>query len=123
MERKCRYCQQLQPESHFEIANVVKDKIYRRHRCRQCKQKLQNARRQKIYDYLRAYKQNLNCSRCGFSDYRALEFHHTDPTAKDFSVADFVSRGASLAKIQKEIEKCCVLCANCHRIEHYGNGM
>jgi len=36
-----------------------------------------------------------------------------------FNVADAVRDGISLDRIEKEIEKCIVLCANCHAIRHY----
>lgn len=37
-------------------------------------------------------------------------------------VADLVSNVSSLATVKREIEKCIVLCSNCHRIEHYQEG-
>jgi len=56
----------------------------------------------------------------------ALDFHHTDHTAKSFgmSVADIervLRRGSySLASqaVYKEAEKCVLVCSNCHRIDH-----
>jgi hypothetical protein len=119
----CKYCKIEQPEENFGIAAIINGKTYRRHKCRACKQARQRERRQEVWARLAEYKKTLSCVRCGFADYRALDFHHLDPGEKDVAVADFVSRGASSAKIKKEIEKCVVLCANCHRIEHYGNGM
>ena len=60
------------------------------------------------------------CEICGYAKYiGALEFHHRDPHQKDFSVsADGSTR--SWARVQKEIEKCVLLCANCHREVHAG---
>jgi len=57
--------------------------------------------------------------RCGFSDYRALEFHHPEHDDQDFNVADMIRSGLSAESIRREIEKCIVLCSNCHQIEHY----
>ena len=56
------------------------------------------------------------CSKCGYNAHlAALEFHHTDNN-KEFSI------GAKLNKkwesIVKELDKCILLCSNCHRIEH-----
>ena len=59
------------------------------------------------------------CSRCHIADYRVLVFHHTNPLEKDFAVAEMAKRGGSLKRLQAEIAKCIVLCANCHLIEHY----
>jgi hypothetical protein len=42
-----------------------------------------------------------------------LEFHHVGQ--KDMTVTRMVSGGWSIARIQKEISRCRVLCSNCHR--------
>jgi len=57
------------------------------------------------------------CSRCGYDRcLGALEFHHADGR-KDFGISqDGLTR--SWARIEKEIEKCILICANCHREEH-----
>jgi hypothetical protein len=48
-----------------------------------------------------------------------LDFHHDGQSEKDFNVADMAGQGLSIKAIQIEIEKCIILCSNCHRIEHY----
>jgi len=60
------------------------------------------------------------CQICGYSKcMNALEFHHTDPTKKDFSVSvDGSTR--SWARVKAEIGKCLLVCANCHREIHAG---
>ena len=45
------------------------------------------------------------------------EFHHEDPAQKDVNPAHFKS--ASWEKYRKELDKCVLLCANCHRIRHW----
>ena len=58
------------------------------------------------------------CCRCEYERCtRALEFHHIDPSKKDFAVSR-VSK--SWAVIQSELDKCILLCANCHREFHDG---
>lgn len=64
------------------------------------------------------YRKQFSCSRCGFSDYRALDLHHLDPNQKDMEVSNLVQRGSSKETILKEVSKCVCLCANCHRIVH-----
>ena len=63
-------------------------------------------------------KAELVCEKCGFDNTLALDFHHRDPKEKDMALADAKGHW-SLHKIRKEIEKCEVLCANCHRIKHH----
>ena len=62
------------------------------------------------------YKRSLRCEHCGNNDARVLEFHHLGD--KETNVSTLVSRKAAWSKIMAEINKCSVLCANCHRIEH-----
>ncbi len=68
----------------------------------------QNARM--VFEYL----SKNPCIRCGESDPIVLEFDHRDKTEKIESVSNLI-RNASWARIEREIQKCDVLCANCHR--------
>lgn len=55
------------------------------------------------------------CVQCGYTRCReALEFHHKDPSQKKFGIAE---RGftRSLHVVKEELDKCFLLCANCHR--------
>ena len=45
----------------------------------------------------------------------AFDFHHRDPTQKDFSIGQQMSS----RKAKEEAKKCDLLCANCHRIRHF----
>lgn len=60
------------------------------------------------------------CQVCGYRKYiGALEFHHPDPSKKDFSIsADGLTR--SWDRVKAEVEKCVLICANCHREIHAG---
>jgi len=65
-----------------------------------------------LMDYLKKHP----CISCGESDLRVLEFDHIDPTTKKESVSKMVSsKHYSIKRIEEEISKCQVLCANCHR--------
>jgi len=56
------------------------------------------------------------CVDCGYSTcLAALEFHHRDAAGKDFGVGNF---DGSLARLLAEVQKCDLLCANCHRLRH-----
>ena len=76
-------------------------------------------RRKKLKDKAIEYKGG-KCELCGYSRCReALEFHHSDNNKKEFGVA---AKGytRSWMKVREEIEKCLLLCANCHREVHTG---
>ena len=58
------------------------------------------------------------CERCGYNRcIEALEFHHTDSKGKDFSISE-KGYTRSWTMVKKELDKCILLCANCHREIH-----
>lgn len=58
------------------------------------------------------------CELCGYSKCeRALEFHHTNPNEKDFSIS---GRSLSFDKLKNEVDKCMLVCSNCHSEIHDG---
>ena len=58
------------------------------------------------------------CENCGEDNPACLDLDHIDPALKVASISD-VTMSWSWERIMKEIEKCRVLCANCHRIRTY----
>lgn len=80
----------------------------------------QKNRRKRILNEIREYKGKHGCSCCSESEPVCLEFHHTDPDGKDFNIADALKSGYSLDRIMTEIEKCIVVCSNCHKKIHAG---
>ena len=58
------------------------------------------------------------CERCGYNKcITALEFHHTDPKEKDFHISSNMNKAWD--KVKKELDKCILVCSNCHREIHY----
>jgi hypothetical protein len=69
--------------------------------------------------WVNEYKQERGCNRCNETDPRCLDFHHLDEEEKQMAVGKMIYFGYSKKRIANEIEKCIILCANCHRKEHY----
>src|SRR5690348_15620190 len=66
-------------------------------------------------EWLAQYKQEKGCFDCGYNKHpSALEFDHLRDKFKDIS--DMVKNGFSIKRLQEEIDKCEVVCSNCHRI-------
>ncbi len=63
-------------------------------------------------------KKNLSCEKCGESDSVCLDFHHKDKETKNGNISDMIKDFGNNEIILKEIKKCIVLCANCHRKIH-----
>lgn len=58
------------------------------------------------------------CLRCGYSKcIAALDCHHVKPGSKDYTLTHLMA--SSWKKVEKELQKCILLCSNCHREEHY----
>ena len=53
------------------------------------------------------------CHNCGEKDPCCLDFHHRDPEMKSFNVGSTCN--VSQKALESEIEKCDIVCANCHR--------
>ena len=117
MDRTCKRCGTVHPLTDFPQAGKVKGVQYYRHLCTSCysKQKLDESKLR--MEKFREYKKTLKCNRCGYDDYRALQFHHTDDNKE--GTPSIIARGRSWANVMEELNKCEVLCANCHQIEHY----
>jgi len=62
------------------------------------------------------------CQRCGYDKDIpvAYDFHHTDPTTKEFTIAGSTR---SMESLKREVDKCELLCKICHAIEHVDNGI
>ncbi len=59
------------------------------------------------------------CEICGYNScFSALEFHHLDPSQKDFGISEM--KGCLLETLVHEVNKCALLCCNCHREVHEG---
>lgn len=59
------------------------------------------------------------CEKCGYNhNIAALDFHHLNPKEKEFAIDLRKFSNMSLEKLQKELDKCILVCANCHRELH-----
>ncbi len=123
METKiCSKCGRELPLDRFESG---------RNQCRNCrnarrkelreknpeKHRLESKNRQKSQtEWIHSLK--TPCIICGESEPVCIDFHHTDPTKKDFTIGK--KQSWSKERLLPEIRKCVCVCANCHRKIHYG---
>lgn len=90
-----------------------KTKGHRRNRCGSC---ITTKRRKSIKEKA-VLSKGGKCMACGYSKYLgALDFHHRDERTKSFTIA--TAYNMSWDKISLELEKCDLLCSNCHREKH-----
>lgn len=69
-------------------------------------------------EFLDIIKLEEGCQICGYNDHpRALQFDHIDPKEKSFTISQLLT--CAMDKLLIELEKCRVLCANCHSIHSW----
>lgn len=105
------------PKSEFYVYNRSQRTGKNYYRCKACNSEgASNARRKK--KRILVERLGGQCIKCGYKKaITALEFHHSTPEHKDFSIS-FGGNNVSLERMWSEAQKCELLCANCHREEH-----
>jgi hypothetical protein len=134
MENKiCSKCKLEKPLEDFLWKN--KSKGIRQYQCRECFKEIRkksyesnreyylnkNVKKKKQNrDWYLEYKKDKSCLLCGESESVCLDFHHRDETEKYTEISKMRYSTYSLKKIIEEIDKCVILCSNCHRKVHSG---
>ena len=101
------------------LTNFVYVNSEKRYRCVKCRSEAVQKRREATKQILIDYKGG-KCEICGYNKCNAaLEFHHKEPNEKDFGLA-YKGYTHSLEACKKEVDKCILVCSNCHREIHSG---
>jgi hypothetical protein len=109
----CVNCKELKLFAEFHTDNASSDKLKRR--CKQCRCVAERRRKDTKRTFISSFKDS--CQKCDDGRSYVLTFHHLEPANKKFNLSD--GRHYTKEAILKEIEKCVVLCANCHQEFHY----
>jgi len=116
--RTCPQCNQQKPGTDFYM-NSWKGKKRPGSWCKVCAASRNTTR----YRDYKSFYVNLKggcCQACGFNKYNgALEFHHVDPATKEETITRLM-RHPSSPEILLELEKCVLVCSNCHKMIHAG---
>lgn len=127
-----KYCLQCSPfkQHNTKQLHIVPDTNHVDGLCDCCKRELPNFRR-KLCSTCSVNKRRLKlrqlaleykggkCCICGYhTTYYALQFHHLDPDTKKFAVSDKPT--GSWIKLKRELDKCILVCSNCHAEIHAG---
>lgn len=113
MVKICTICKQEKPLSSFYDNPLTKNG--KGSQCKECdsseSKRINNQRKRELIS-----KMGGKCAICGYSkNAAALEFHHTDKN-KEFNLSRSYKKYVSV--LFKEIQKCELLCSNCHRECH-----
>jgi len=114
--RICSECNRELPKDRF----WKRTKNLYQSRCKDCLYEYQQKRRTLLKNDAIKYKGG-KCVICGYNKCNeALDFHHLNPDKKDFNISHIKSR--TLNSLISELDKCILLCSNCHR-ELHGKGL
>jgi len=129
MDKTCNKCHLTKDVNEFHKATDNHDGL--QHFCKICKKAIDRARylstdkksvcRKRavnMQSIITEIKRAAGCKYCTEKDPVALDFHHTNKD-KEFNIGRG-GKSMSLDKLLKEIQKCEVICANCHRKLHAG---
>lgn len=121
MNKNCTMCELEKPVEDFSVDSGKVDG--KRSECKPCNAEAFGARR-RIYlternlqrvEFLAQIKLERGCADCGYNKHAvALDFDHKDGSGKHAAVSQM--RCGNMEKLLAEIEKCDVVCANCHRV-------
>ena len=111
--KKCYICQLEKDFLEFNKDSSRKSGL--RYGCKACHKEKRNNKKAYLYDFIIQHFENNPCISCGESNPILLDFDHLKDKKIGISMA--VKNQWSLEKLQDEIDKCQVLCANCHRMK------
>lgn len=118
MMKLCKKCQNEFPRDEFYrlLGKAYKDSWdCRDSYCKKCRIEYTNLRRRETKRLAVEYLGG-KCVDCGLVDLQEVyDFHHADPTQKDFTIGKSVK---IFERIKTELDKCVLLCSNCHRKRH-----
>jgi hypothetical protein len=109
-------------DSMKRIRNLEKQRSYERAWYARNRAKVRakvKAQKRATWAWFREFKKTLACMRCGENHPATIDFHHRDPSQKDFLASRACSVGRGKKSTLEEIAKCDVLCSNCHRKVHW----
>jgi len=117
MEKQCSVCKETKNINEFYQNGWYKDRKKYKPSCKPCENK---HHREAYIKIINKFYGGFKCVRCGFEGHKCqFDIHHRNPEEKDFGLAKrYKLAYQSPKRFIKEIEKCDLLCANCHRLEH-----
>lgn len=114
----CDNCRKHLKKKSYCLKHKIDFKFYgKQKRCPKCMSEKVIARRTRIKEMAVEYKGG-HCEICKYKKcLSALEFHHLEPEHKDFSISKY-GHCRSWERVKKEVDKCILVCSNCHREIH-----
>ncbi len=117
--KKCPVCKEFKTREEYHKAG--KDSKYWQSSCKICQNQRTKEMARVVKQRAVEYKGD-QCEKCQTSYPLCIyDFHHLNPQKKDFKISGSKVRNMSWELIQTELDKCALLCSNCHRLEHWSD--
>lgn len=117
--KTCKECKRELPKDldHFYSNGFTKLGNQKfKSRCKECHESME---RDRFQDRITRFYGKYECQICGYNKCKAaIDFHHIEPSEKEYEVSNM--KNYSEAILFAELEKCMIVCANCHREIHDG---
>ncbi len=116
--KKCSKCLKMKQISKFPKDKSLLDG--HKNTCKDCdaerKRNKAKIMKKRIVEYIGG---KLECNHCGYtySTLTPFNFHHVNPTEKENTISHMLDN--RWERVKAEVDKCILLCANCHLIEHH----
>lgn len=123
MTKFCPGCNTNKPLDMFTLRG--KDRPgQRQSKCKECRNQEINLHKKYISNLVKRWKMYKGCANCGFKAEHScqLDLDHIVPKGSKGNDRQAINTGWSKARLKKELAKCQVLCANCHRLKTYKDG-
>lgn len=109
LHSQCKECEKVRDKIHYQESKLRREAISH------------TALSQKNRNIIIVEKaKECGCKKCGEKRNYVLDFHHVNPQEKSATINHLIKSGSEQTLLA-EIDKCDVLCSNCHREFHYLN--
>ena len=134
--KKCYKCQDVLPLTEFNKNKSKRDGY--QYKCKECEKKYQKEwykknkkrhiwnsaknkkrRKKELRIFIKNIKKQSQCKLCGENCWYCLVFHHRDENDKRFNISNVPNLGYGLNTIKQEMDKCDIVCVNCHKEIHH----
>lgn len=117
--KQCKHCSETNEENFYvgtQRGNNGQTWKYLDSICKICRKKYSLERRRQIKKEAVEYLGG-QCTDCHLREkcYDVYDFHHVNPLVKEFSIS---KNAKSFTSLKNELDKCILLCSNCHRKRH-----
>ena len=119
----CSTCKKEKPLGDFILRGSKRPGQYQAS-CNECRKEIMTKKKRHISELVKRWKLRKGCQRCGFKAEHScqLDIDHIVPKRSAGNDRQAINTSWCKSRLKKELSKCQVLCANCHRLKTFNDG-